>query len=31
MMKKEVDLAYQLLVFIMYVVNNWNNYETCYT
>lgn len=31
MMKKEVDLAYQLLVFIMYVVNNWNNYETRYT
>lgn len=30
-MKKEVDLAYQLLVFIMYVVNNWNNYETRYT
>lgn len=30
MMKKEVDLAYQLLVFIMYVVNNWNNYETRY-
>lgn len=31
MMKKEVDLADQLLVFIMYVVNNWNNYETRYT
>lgn len=31
MMKKEVDLAHQLLVFIMYVVNNWNNYETRYT
>lgn len=31
MMKKEVDLAYQLLVSIMYVVNNWNNYETRYT
>lgn len=31
MMKKEVDLAYELLVFIMYVVNNWNNYETRYT
>lgn len=31
MMKKEVDLSYQLLVFIMYVVNNWNNYETRYT
>lgn len=31
MMKKEVDLAYQLLVFTMYVVNNWNNYETRYT
>lgn len=30
-MKKEVDLAYQLLVFIMYVVNNWNHYETRYT
>lgn len=30
-MKKEVDLAYQLLVLIMYVVNNWNNYETRYT
>lgn len=30
-MKKEVDLAYQLLVFTMYVINNWNNYETRYT